>query len=172
MMHYSGLFFDDTKNGTGNRTSLFVSGCDIHCPGCFNKQAWDFNAGKLFTNETKKEILDSLDKPYTKGLSILGGDPISNIKRRDMTLINLVQEAKTYYPNKTIFVWTGYKYEDIINDDLVKAFLHCIDMLRDGEFIQELKDVTQYLEGSSNQRYIDVQQSLLYGKVIDNYFKL
>ena len=90
----------------------------------------------------------------------------------DKTLINLVQEIKTYFPNKTIFVWTGYKYEDIINDDLVKAFLHCIDMLRDGEFIQELKDVTQYLEGSSNQRYIDVQQSLLRGKVIDNYFKL
>lgn len=171
-MNYSGLFFDDTKNGTGNRTTLFVSGCDVRCKGCFNKQAWDFNAGEKFTEETKEKILDSLKKPYIKGLSILGGDPISNIKRGDITLIDLVQSVKTYFPEKTIFVWTGYKYEDIINDESVRMFLCCIDMLRDGEYIDELKDVTQYLEGSSNQRYIDVQESLAKNKVVDNYFKL
>lgn len=176
-MNYSALYYDDAVNGTGYRTSLFVSGCDKspHCKECFNQVAWDFDCGKPFTDETKQEILDSLAKPHIKGLSILGGDPISNVIRQgkegNHILIDLVQSVKYYYPEKTIFVWTGFKYEDIIHNHWVKVFLCYVDMLRDGEFIPELKDVTQYLEGSSNQRYIDVQQSLLQDKVVDDYFR-
>lgn len=172
-MNYSKLIKADDRNGTGYRTTLFVSGCDKipKCEGCFNKHAWDFNCGNPFTDNTKNEILNNLELPYIKGLSILGGDPISNV-RKDRSLIDLVQSVKYYYPDKTIFVWTGFKYEDIIEEHWVKIFLYYVDMLRDGEYIEDLKDITQYLEGSKNQRYIDVQESLRLGKVVDNYFKL
>ena len=174
-MNYSKLILADDRNGTGYRTTLFVSGCDKspHCKNCFNKQAWDFNCGLPFTEETKHEILENLNKQYIKGLSILGGDPISVVRRDSTnTLIDLVESVKYYYPDKTIFVWTGFTFENIVKDEKVKNFLYFVDMLRDGEYIEELKDVTQYLEGSSNQRYINVQESLKQEKTIDNYFKL
>lgn len=177
-MNYMDLRPLDTKNGIGCRVSLFVSGCDKmpKCKNCFNQEAWSFNSGVKFTEETKNKILDYLNSPRIAGLSILGGDPISNViqqaKEKNHVLIDLVQSVKFYHPEKTIFVWTGYKYEDIINNHWVKVFLTCIDMLRDGEYIEELKDLNQYLQGSSNQRYIDVQKSLKQGKVINNYFKL
>ena len=160
-MKYMELRKLDSGNGIGCRVSLFVSGCDVHCPDCFNKEAWDFNAGKEFTKETVNEILDTLGSEHIAGLSILGGDPISNVikqgKEGNHILIDLVQSVKYYYPEKSIFVWTGYKFEDIINDYWVNIFLDSVDMLRDGPFIEEQKNLNQYLQGSSNQRYIDVQ---------------
>lgn len=164
-MNYMEIRPLDTTNGIGCRVSLFVSGCNVHCPGCFNKESWDFNAGKLFTKETKKEILTYLDNPHIAGLSILGGDPISNILNGDTELIDLVQSIKSNYPDKTIFVWTGHKWEDIINNNNVKAFLYCTNMLRDSPFIEDKKDMMQYLQGSSNQRSIDVQLSLKTGEI-------
>lgn len=166
-MNYADLFFDDTVNGDGFRTSLFVSGCDKtpKCKSCWNKQAWNHSYGSKFTKETKDKILSSMKKPYTKGLSILGGEPMSNLD--DGTLIDLVKTIKKEYPTKTIYCWTGYRFENIINNPIAREFLNYIDMLRDGEYIEELKNLNQYLQGSSNQRYINVKESLKYQKVIE-----
>lgn len=170
-MNYMEIRKCDSGNGIGCRVSLFVSGCDIRCPNCFNKESWDFNAGKEFTRDTIDEIIEYMKPDYITGLSILGGDTISNVKR-ETWLTELVIAVKRAYPEKTIFVWTGYKYEDIIKNCCVKTFLKYIDMLRDGPYIEEEKNLNQYLQGSNNQRYIDVQESLKQNKVIDNYFGL
>lgn len=165
-MNYADLFFDDTVNGIGFRTSLFVSGCAKapSCKGCWSPQARDFNYGKPFTNDTKNEIIDSLKKPYIKGLSILGGEPMDNLK--DGILLDLVKTIKKDFPNKTIFCWSGYTFEELIKKPLQLEFLQYIDMLRDGEYMEELRDITQYLGGSKNQRMINVKESLMKGEVV------
>lgn len=165
-MFYSNLYFNDTVNGNGFRTSLFVSGCSKlpKCKNCWNPQAWNFKYGKEFTQNTKEKILDSLKNDYIKGLSILGGEPMSNLK--DGTLIDLVKTIKEIHPNKTIYCWTGYTYEELITNPLTLEFIQYLDMLRDGEYLDELKNLEQYLNGSSNQRIINVQRSLKENKVI------
>lgn len=165
-MNYANLFFDDTVNGTGFRTSLFVSGCakTPPCKGCWSVEARDFNCGNIFTNDTKQLILNSLQKPYVRGLSILGGEPMDNLV--DGTLLDLVKTIKTQFPDKTIFCWSGHIFEELIKNPTRKEFLQYIDMLRDGEFILELKDLTQYLQGSKNQRCVNVQESLKQNKVV------
>lgn len=167
-MNYSQIFFDDTRNGHGFRITLGVSGCDLkpHCKNCFNKSSWDFNSGELFNNNTKQIILNELKKPYIRGLSIIGGDPISNVLRDD-TLTDLVKTIKKEFCGKTIYAWTGYTYENIIKNNKIKEFLSCVDMLRDGRYIEELRDVKQYLQGSKNQRYINVQESIEKGRIIE-----
>ena len=166
-MFYSNLYFNDTVNGNGFRTSLFVSGCSKQpkCKNCWNPQAWNFKYGQEFTQETKDKILNSLDNKYIKGLSILGGEPMSNLE--DGVLIDLVKSVKERYPNKTIYCWTGYTFEYLIKYPLSLEFIKYLDMLRDGEYIEELKNLEQYLNGSSNQRLIDVQNSLSQGKTIE-----
>lgn len=170
-MFYSKICFDDTVNGNGFRTSFFVSGCSKvpKCKNCWNKPSWDFNFGFEYTEETEMKILKSLSNPWVKGLSILGGEPMDNLK--DGKLLCLVKRCKILYPNKTIYCWTGYKFESIIKDNIKLDFLKYIDMLRDGEYIEELRDLSQYLQGSSNQRTIDVQKSLKQNKVIKYKFK-
>lgn len=165
-MNYADLFFDDTVNGTGFRTSLFVSGCAKNppCKGCWSPQARNFDYGQVFTEDTKKSIIESLRKSYIRGLSILGGEPMNNLK--DGTLLDLVKTVKKEFPQKTIFCWSGYTFEQLIDKPLCYEFLQYIDMLRDGEFILEQKDLIQYLQGSKNQRCIDVQKSLQQGKTI------
>lgn len=165
-MNYANIFFDDTVNGIGFRTSLFVSGCakSPPCKGCWSPQAREFNYGKVFTNDTKRHIIESLNSPYVKGLSILGGEPTDNLQ--DGVLIDLVKTVREMFTEKTIFCWSGYTFEKLIKNDETLEFLQYIDMLRDGEYIEELKDVTQYLSGSSNQRIIDVQESLIQNKTI------
>lgn len=169
-MNYSKICYDDTVNGNGFRTTLFVSGCSKSpkCKGCWNKDLWNFNYGNEFTEETEQDILDSLSKPYISGLSILGGEPTDNLK--DGSLIRLVKKCKELYPDKTIYCWTGYTFEELIKDDIKLEFLQYVDMLRDGEYIEEQKDLTQYLQGSKNQRYVDIQKSLKEKKVIDYEF--
>lgn len=169
-MNYSKICYNDTVNGNGFRTTLFVSGCSKSpkCKGCWNKDLWNFNYGNEFTEETEQDILDSLSKPYISGLSILGGEPTDNLK--DGSLIRLVKKCKELYPDKTIYCWTGYTFEELIKDDIKLEFLQYVDMLRDGEYIEEQKDLTQYLQGSKNQRYVDIQKSLKEKKVIDYEF--
>ena len=169
-MNYSKICYDDTVNGNGFRTTLFVSGCSKSpkCKGCWNRDLWSFEAGKKFTEDIMQDILNSLSKPYTSGLSILGGEPTDNLK--DGMLLNLVKRCKELYPDKTIYCWTGYTFEELIKDEIKLEFLKYIDMLRDGEYIEELKDLSQYLQGSKNQRYIDIQKSLKEKKVIDYEF--
>lgn len=164
-MKYADLFFDDTVNGTGFRASLFVSGCNPpHCKGCWSPQARDFNYGKEFTEETKQNILESLNKSHVRGISILGGEPMDNLE--DGILLDLVKTIKEKYPTKTIFCWSGYAFEELIKYPNSIEFLCYVDMLRDGEYIDELKDLTQYLQGSKNQRCLDVQESLKKGEII------
>lgn len=166
-MHYAKICFDDTVNGNGFRTSLFVSGCSKHpkCKNCWNKELWSHAYGKKYTNQTEIEILNSLSKPWIKGLSILGGEPMDNLD--DGWLIQLVEKCKLLYPNKTIYCWSGYRFEELIKDPTHLKFLQNIDMLRDGEYIDELKDISQYLGGSKNQRYIDVKLSLEKGVIVN-----
>ena len=159
-MNYANIFFDDTVNGEGFRTSLFVSGCSKNppCKECWSPDARSFNYGKLFNDITKASILDSLKHPYVKGLSILGGEPMDNLE--DGVLLDLVKTVRELYPDKTIFCWTGYAFEDLIKDPMRLEFISQLDMLRDGEYIPELRSVTQYLNGSTNQRIIMIKERL------------
>ena len=133
-MNYAKLCLDDATNGIGYRTTLFVSGCGKQpkCKGCFNKDAWDFNFGFKYTEETKEKILNNLSKTYIRGFSLLGGEPTDNLY--DGLLLDLVKSIKILYPNKTIYCWTGYTFEELIKDPIKLEFLQYVDMLRDGEF--------------------------------------
>lgn len=151
-MNYIGLNKFDTANGEGVRVSLFVSGCTLHCKGCFNKEAWDFNAGKPFTSDTIKEILKALENPYVKGFSVLGGDPFepSNVA----VLRPLLQTIKLLFPEKDIWVWTGRTYKNLKNHHM----LQFIDVLIDGAFVEAKADPTLRFRGSSNQKVIYLKE--------------
>lgn len=159
-MNYGAIKKTDIANGEGVRVSLFVSGCRHHCKGCFNQEAWDFSYGQAFTYDTINEILDAMDHPYIKGLSILGGEPLdpANIQWVE-TLIFCVRSK--FGADKDIWVYTGYTYEEVKDLDL----LHWVDVLVDGPFIEEQKDISLRFRGSRNQRIIrlDKMRSAIYG---------
>lgn len=152
----------DVANGPGIRVSIFVSGCTHHCKGCFNPETWDFNAGNLFTEKTIEEILEACEPSYISGLTLLGGDPFE--PQNQEGLLPLLKAFKERYPDKTIWAFTGYLFEDII--DTSKDFLSYIDVLIDGPFVEDLKDLRLKFKGSSNQRTIDVKKSLYNQKII------
>ena len=166
-MNYSQLIACDTANGEGVRTSLFVSGCTNHCPGCFNQEAQDFNYGKLYTQDTENILLDCIKQPYISGLSILGGDPLC---QDDMGLITLNFLAhKVHSLGKTVWLWTGFKWEDFNftnNFSLQSLLLSACDVVVDGPFIETEKDLTLAFRGSRNQRIIDVRKTLGKGEII------
>ena len=166
-MNYSQLIACDTANGEGVRTSLFVSGCTNHCPGCFNQEAQDFNYGKLYTQDTENILLDCIKQPYISGLSILGGDPLC---QDDMGLITLNFLAhKVHSLGKTVWLWTGFKWEDFNftnNFSLQSLLLSACDVVVDGPFIEAEKDLTLAFRGSRNQRIIDVRETLGKGEII------
>ena len=158
-MNYANIKYCDIANGTGVRTSLFVSGCTHHCPGCFNEIAWDFNYGQEFTADVVYDIIHSLEPDYIAGLSLLGGEPMEPSNQK--ALLPLVKRVKELLPNKTIWCYTGYTYETDLLDEKgrahtedTKEFLSYIDVLVDGEFIEDLKDITLEFRGSSNQRIL------------------
>ena len=166
-MNYSQLIACDTANGEGVRTSLFVSGCTNHCPGCFNQEAQDFNYGKLYTQDTENILLDCIKQPYISGLSILGGDPLC---QDDMGLITLNFLAhKVHSLGKTIWLWTGFKWENFNftnNFSLQSLLLSACDVVVDGPFIEAEKDLSLAFRGSRNQRIIDVRKTLGKGEII------
>lgn len=166
-MNYSQLIACDTANGEGVRTSLFVSGCTNHCPGCFNQEAQDFNYGKLYTQDTENILLDCVKQPYISGLSILGGDPLC---QDDMGLITLNFLAhKVHSLGKTVWLWTGFKWEDFNftnNFSLQSLLLSACDVVVDGPFIEAEKDLSLAFRGSRNQRIIDVRETLEKGEII------
>ena len=166
-MNYSQLITCDTANGEGVRTSLFVSGCTNHCPGCFNQEAQDFNYGKLYTQDTENILLDCIKQPYISGLSILGGDPLC---QDDMGLIILNFLAhKVHSLGKTVWLWTGFKWEDFNftnNFSLQSLLLSACDVVVDGPFIEAEKDLTLAFRGSRNQRIINVRETLGKGEII------
>ena len=166
-MNYSQLITCDTANGEGVRTSLFVSGCTNHCPGCFNQEAQDFNYGKLYTQDTENILLDCIKQPYISGLSILGGDPLC---QDDMGLITLNFLAhKVHSLGKTVWLWTGFKWEDFNftnNFSLQSLLLSACDVVVDGPFVEAEKDLSLAFRGSRNQRIIDVRKTLGKGEII------
>lgn len=153
-MHYSKINPVDIANGPGCRVSLFVSGCTRHCPGCFNSEAWPFDAGEPYTKEVEDHILQLLEQPHIKGLSILGGEPLEDANWQ--TVGKLCETVKERFSEKTIWLYTGGSWEDALNYPLI----HFIDVLVDGAFIEAERDISLRFRGSKNQRIIDVQQSL------------
>lgn len=146
-MNYLELNKYDTANGPGIRVSLFIAGCTLKCKGCFNKESWDFNAGKPFTKDTLAKVYEYLSKPYITGLSILGGDPLE--PQNQTGVLSLVNGVHTVFPNKTIWLWTGRTYKTIKSNPI----LNYIDTLVDGPYIEHLKEDLPF-RGSSNQNII------------------
>lgn len=156
-MNYGAIKNLDVANGPGCRVSLFVSGCRNHCKGCFQPETWDFNYGLKFTNETLVELLEMLNDPHVAGLSILGGDPFE--PENQDTVLDICKAVRAWYGDKkTIWMWTGY---DFIEDSLMyHPIVKYIDVVVDGPFVEELKNLNLFYRGSSNQRVIDVKKSL------------
>lgn len=163
-MNYEKIDKCSVSNGAGVRTVLWVSGCDIHCYNCHNPQTWDFNSGIPFTEETMQEILEDLSKPYIKGLTLSGGHPLD--PQNAPKVLEIVKRVKMVFPNKDIWIYSGYVWEDIIKDGILKEILKRTDVLVDGAYIDELRDISLAFRGSSNQRIIDVKKTLEKGKVV------
>ncbi|MCD8143733.1 MAG: anaerobic ribonucleoside-triphosphate reductase activating protein [Oscillospiraceae bacterium] len=169
-MHYATIKTHDIANGPGVRVSLFVSGCTHHCKGCFNPETWSFHYGQIYTPEAEEQIMQALEPWYIRGLSLLGGEPFE--VQNQLTVKNLARRVRQTYPDKTIWCYTGYDYEqDILAGHLgdwsvTEELLHCLDVLVDGEFIEAQKDLKLRFRGSSNQRVIDVQKSLAQDRVV------
>ncbi len=162
-MNYATIKKYDIANGPGVRVSLFVSGCTHYCKNCFNSIAWDFNYGNPFTEEVENELLQALSNSHIAGLTLLGGEPLEPSNQRG--LISFLRKVKEQLPDKTIWCYTGYTYEtDVligkVHTEITDEFLSYLDVLVDGEFVESLKNLNLQFRGSSNQRLIDVQQSL------------
>lgn len=163
-MNYEKIDKCSVSNGSGVRTVLWVSGCDIHCRNCQNPQTWDFNSGIPFTEETMQELLYDLSKPYIKGCTLSGGHPLD--PHNAPKVLEIVKRVKMVFPNKDIWIYSGYVWEDIIKDKTLREILKYTDVLVDGAYIDELRDISLAFRGSSNQRIIDVPKSLEQNKVI------
>ena len=153
-MRYHNITKDDMLNGDGLRVVLWVSGCSHCCKGCQNPITWDVNGGVLFDDAAKQEIFDQLDKPYISGITFSGGDPLHSANRMDVRA--LMAELREKYPDKTIWLYTGDVWENVMHYPMMRY----VDVLVDGEFMLEKRDVKLMWKGSSNQRVIDVQKSL------------
>ena len=166
-MHYATIKNCDIANGPGVRVSLFVSGCTHRCPGCFNEAAWDFDYGQPFTEETTASILEMLRPSYIKGLTLLGGEPFE--PRNQADVVKLLRRIRAELPEKTIWAFSGYLFEkDMLSGRIgdLTEYLSYLDVLVDGPFVQEKKNLSLRFRGSENQRIIDVKASLAVGETI------
>jgi anaerobic ribonucleoside-triphosphate reductase activating protein len=169
-MNYGKIKEFDIADGPGVRVSLFVSGCRHHCKGCFQPETWNFNYGEEYTEDTLNYILELLSNPLKKGLTVLGGEPFEKENQKDVCL--LMEKVKEIYPDKSIWCYSGYTFDVDMKPDgkvyteYTDRILKCIDVLVDGEFMEDLKDITLKFRGSSNQRLIDIQKSLKEGNVV------
>lgn len=169
-MHYAEIKYCDIANGQGVRTSLFVSGCRRCCPGCFNQEAQDFSYGKPFAGEVVEDVLRSLEPFYIAGLTVLGGEPME--PENQQGLLPLLQELKARYPQKTVWLYTGDVYEDLIDPEYphhtnnTDELLSLCDILVDGPFLEQEKDITLQFRGSRNQRIIDLQKTRAEGHIV------
>ena len=159
-MRYSSIRQLDIANGPGCRVSLFVQGCSFHCPGCFNPGTQDFEGGKEFTNDSYDAIMELTKPNHISGLSILGGEPLHPRNREEV--IKLARGFKKKYPDKSVWLWTGYSIEDVF-EDLVDS---SIDVVVDGRFMEDLKDLRLKYRGSSNQRVINLKETIRTGDII------
>lgn len=160
-MKYQNITHDDLLNGSGIRVVLWVSGCNHHCEGCHNPVTWDINDGLEFTTKEKKEIFTELNKDYISGVTFSGGDPLHPDNR--LEVLELISEIKSKFPNKSIWLYTGYLFEDILKWNLD---ISNIDVIVDGEFKKELFSPKQPWVGSSNQKVINVKESLKTNSIV------
>lgn len=168
-MNYATIKNCDIANGPGVRISLFVSGCTHHCKGCFNEVAWDFAYGQPFTQETIQIILDMMKPSYIKGLTLLGGEPFE--PQNQGPVVELLRQVKKTYPDKSIWAFSGYLFEKITSHTLgdwavTQEFLSYLDVLVDGPFVEEKKNLALRFRGSENQRLIDVPATLASGNIV------
>ncbi len=169
-MNYAEIKECDIANGVGVRTTLFVSGCRHHCVGCFNAEAWDFSAGQPFTKETEDRIIASLRPEYVNGLSILGGEPLE--PENQAVLAPFLERVRSEVPSKDIWMWTGFVWDDLVQGhsrartQSIGSILSLLDVLVDGPFLEEQKDLLLRFRGSANQRIIHVPSSLEQGDVV------
>lgn len=175
-MRFASMRNLDISNGEGVGVSLFVQGCDRHCFNCFNPDTWDFNGGKEWTEETKNKFIKLIDRPYINRISVLGGEPLA--KQNLDEVLSLIKEIRISFPEKTIWLYTGYSYSKIfqgqssclsqegLDNFKRREIIKQCDVLIDGEYIDERRDITLKWRGSSNQRVIDVKQSLTQNKVV------
>ena len=169
-MNYATIKNCDIANGPGVRVSLFVSGCTHRCKGCFNEVAWDFDYGEPFTQNTIDDILKMLAPDYVKGITLLGGEPFE--PQNQPALLDLLRQIKRKYPEKNVWAFSGYLFDkEILSGklgpwEITKEILDYVDVLVDGRFVLEKKDLSLRFRGSSNQRIIDVQRSLAAGSVV------
>ncbi len=169
-MNYADIKKADIANGLGVRVSVFVSGCNHHCKNCFNPEAWDFNYGKEFTDEEIDKVIKELDHPYVTGLSLLGGEPLEHINQQG--LLPLLRKVKQQLPDKNVWCYTGYTFDNEVmgnmfnNWEETPELLSYIDVMVDGKFEEEKKDIKLRFRGSSNQRIIDVKKSMKNKKVV------
>lgn len=168
-MNYANIKTYSIENGTGVRVSLFVSGCTHHCKNCFNAEAWDFEYGKPFTKETEDEIIEDLRPDYMAGITLLGGEPMEPVNQRG--LISLIRRIREELPQKTIWIYSGYVYEDFKDGgrahcEVTDEILSLCDILVDGPFVEEKKNISLKFRGSENQRIIDLKKTRAAGKVV------
>lgn len=182
-MRYASMRNLDISNGEGVGVSLFVQGCPFHCFGCFNSDTWDFNGGKQWTEKTKNKFIELINRPYIKRVSFLGGECLAEQNLDE--ILSLIKEIRISFPEKTIWLYTGFEWNQIMNIKVTQPFFSCQDLeskiqnvlkrqeiikrcnvVVDGEYIDGQRDITKKWAGSSNQRVIDVEQSLAQNKVV------
>lgn len=175
-MRYAQIRSMDISNGEGVGVSLFVQGCDRHCFNCFNSETWNFNGGKEWTEKTKNKFMKLIDRPYIKRVSFLGGECLADQNLDEV--LKLVKQIRISFPEKTIWLYTGYSYSEIfqgqssclsqegLNNFKRREIIKLCDVVVDGEYIDEQRDITLKWRGSKNQRCIDVKESLVQNKTV------
>lgn len=182
-MRFASMRNLDISNGEGVGVSLFVQGCDRHCFNCFNPDTWDFNGGKEWTEETKNKFIKLIDRPYINRISVLGGEPLAEQNLDEV--LSLIKEIRISFPEKTIWLYTGFEWDQIMDIKVIQPIFSCkdlenkiqnilkrqeiikqCDVLVDREYIDEQKDLSLKFRGSKNQRVIDVKQSLVQNKIV------
>lgn len=168
-MHYGQIKNCDIADGPGVRVSLFVSGCTNRCKNCFQPQTWDFSFGEEFTAETEEKLIGLLSPSYISGLTVLGGEPMEPSNQR--ALLPFLKRVRGAFPRKTIWIYSGFTLEELLSDgthphcEVTRELLGLCDVLVDGRFVEEKKDITLLFRGSANQRLIDLHSTLETGKV-------
>ena len=163
-MRYASIRDLDISNGTGVGVSLFVQGCPLHCKNCFNPNTWEFDGGEEWTDDTENTLIQLTNRPYIKRVSILGGEPLANPNRYQV--FNLCRRIKSICPDKTIWLYSGYTYEQICQSREQFKVLTLVDVLVDVPYIDEQRDISLAFRGSRNQRLINVPETLKQGKII------
>ena len=168
-MNYGAIKKCDIANGVGVRTVLFVSGCTHHCKGCFQPETWNFDYGERYTKETEDEIIESLRPDYVDGITLLGGEPFEPENQRE--LVTLLRRIKKDLPQKTVWGFSGYTYEELTGDsravcEVTNEMLSMLDVLVDGEFVEAKRNISLRFRGSENQRLIDMNQTRKEGKIV------